>query len=119
KYSACIGTSTESAATSALRVKRSKAGGQSRTMKSNCSRMDSSAVRRRNSLFSAPTSSILAPIRFLCDGIRLKPSNSVVITAPQAGASAVSRCKVLGAQDRGQNLVHLWNWLGDRSQLAG
>ncbi len=38
KYSACMGISTVSAATSALRVSRSSAGGQSMTMNWNCSR---------------------------------------------------------------------------------
>ena len=84
KYSACIGIKTVSAATSAFRVSKSRAGGQSRTMNWKRSRTGANAFRRRNSRCSASTNSILAPIRFLWEGISQSCSSSVVWSASSA-----------------------------------
>ena len=89
KYSACIGISTESAATNAFSVSKSSAGGQSITMYSNLSRKGASASFKRNSRRSTDTSSMLAPIKSLRDGISHNCSSSVCWSASWAVASPI------------------------------
>ena len=90
KYSGCMGIRMESAATRALSVSRSSAGGQSRIMNSNSGRTVSSPSRRRNSRLSCETSSMLAPIRFLCAGMTKSPSGSTGSMASRALANPIS-----------------------------